>query len=155
MTAPIHQTDSAAPIAKVIAEARGMLGTRFAHMGRSAFSVDCVGLLVLAGQRAGLLPQDFRTRSYSRVINPEVLHADLEEWLDPVAANLPPQAGDVVVFAMGNSEQHVGLITEVGPAGWRFIHAHEGGTTGGKVVERRMDPWWQARMRRLYRWRSR
>jgi hypothetical protein len=138
--------------ADVIAEARGLIGTRFAHMGRSAYSVDCVGLLVIAGQRAGLLPIDFQTRSYTPVINAEVLRADLEEWLDPVAGNLAPQPGDVALFVMGRSEQHVGLITEVGPTGWRFVHAHQ---ARGKVVEQRLDTWWQARLRQLYRWRAR
>lgn len=109
-------TGGIAAAARVVAEARALVGVRFRLHGRTPEQgLDCVGLTALALARAGhvgSLPLDYglRTRDVGRAIG----------WLDAaglVAADGQP--GDVALVRAGPVQLHLAVMV---PGG--FVHAH-------------------------------
>lgn len=135
---------------RIVAAARRYVGTPFRHMGRSEHGVDCVGLLIVAAKASGFLPRDYETRNYSRVVNPDVLAADLAQFLRPLPADAAPRPADVALFCVAGSAQHVGLVTATLPEP-RILHAYE---PVGAVVEHAMGEIWRRRLARLFRWKE-
>ena len=43
---------------RVLAEARALLGTQWRHLGRSETGIDCIGLVLVAAARAGIVLPD-------------------------------------------------------------------------------------------------
>lgn len=133
----------------LITAARSYSGVRFLHAGRSRQGLDCVGLLIVAARDAGLL-SDYDHRDYGQVINPDILRAEIERFCLPIAAE-QMQAGDVLLFAIAGSAQHVGLCAQAGSSGARVLHAYQ---SAGKVVEHALDGRWQRRLVAVYRFRG-
>lgn len=112
--------------AAMVGAARGMVGRRWRHQGRSATGVDCVGLVILSARAAGFTVED--VTGYSR----RALGAGFLEHFRPrmrgvtLAEGLP---GDVLVFTETVYPCHCGVLGDVlaaGPAGPTVIHAHGG-----------------------------
>ena len=113
---------------EVLARARALLGTRFRPQGRAAAEgLDCVGLVAVAlGVRDA--PRDYALRGGSPLRLAQALRA---AGLSPVA-NMRP--GDVLVFAPGPGQLHLGLFTGSG-----LIHGDAGLR---RVTERPLPfPW--------------
>jgi NlpC/P60 family putative phage cell wall peptidase len=137
---------------RIVAEARGWIGTPYHHQAsRKGVGCDCVGL-VRGVWRAAIGPE------------PEVMPAYSGDWgaangadsllalgqrhftpVDPEAMD----AGDVVVFRMrgGRVAKHCGIVTSVVWAEARFIHAQE----GVPVAEVALSPWWRQRIAGAFR----
>lgn len=102
-------------------------GTRFHHQGRlPGTGLDCIGVVVCAGQAAGLRMVDHT--AYGRNPNPRVLLAYIDrnfERIDEADAGI----GDVLLYWFRSPEvpQHGALIVNhparVGPSA---MHAHAG-----------------------------
>jgi len=119
---------------RFVASARNMVGTPFGHRGRSARKVDCVGLVALALASVGRTVAD--RRSYGR--NP------VQDGLREVCEahfGLPitdaPQAGDVALFAWGNTApNHVGILFDHPNGGLAVVHAL---AQNRRVIEHGLD----------------
>lgn len=142
-------TEKADP-AKFVAAARSLLGARWRHLGRKPWAVDCIGLLALSAQGAGLAFKD--ARDYGR----EPWDGRLgRELADRFGAPLPPKearVGDIALIRWRKGEpSHVAIVGNH-PDGWlTLIHAHN--VRG--VVEHSLAPPFESVVVEVYRpWRD-
>jgi cell wall-associated NlpC family hydrolase len=107
--------------AEFVAAARELKGTRWRHRGRKRWAVDCLGLIVLAGRRAGITAEDV-TR-YGREPWDDALRKGLRERFgEPVT---DPRAGDIAVIRWRKDEpSHVAIIADHPDGGLSLIHSH-------------------------------
>ena len=106
-----------------VAGARELVGTRWRHRGRKPWAVDCVGLIVLAGRKAGLTAAD--VFGYGREPWEDTLRKGCRErWGEPVPlADARP--GDIAIFRFGKGEpSHIGILGDHPLGGLSLIHAH-------------------------------
>lgn len=136
--------------AEIAAAARGWLGTPFVHQGRRrGIGVDCAGVVIGVARELGL--SQFDTRSYPAQPDPVQMRALLEAHLDPVAWT-ERRAGDILWFRVELDPQHLGLLVDAGEAP---VMVHAFGRPGVmKVVETRVDAFWQERLAGCYRYRG-
>lgn len=136
----------------VIAEARALLGVRFAHQGRHpAYGLDCLGLLLIVAARTGLLPADSGAEAvradYSSRPDGAYLMGRLDHWLVRQERARP---GDVLLLDIHGEPQHLALATDYPtPGALGMIHAY---APARKVVEHRYDATWQQATRAIYGW---
>lgn len=123
--------------AAVVAKARSLVGTKFAHLGRSDLGVDCVGLVIVSFRAAGLPIRDFENYKH-RDTELDYVEASREVW--PLCDSyLVADEGDAFLFAMrGTNPTHFGIATAQGT----LIQAS---TKKGEVVEHRFDERWSRR----------
>jgi cell wall-associated NlpC family hydrolase len=119
----------------------------FVHAGRSWTGVDCVGLLLCVAHDLGLTEWD--DVNYSTIVEVQRMRQDVERFGDPVDWQ-DRQVGDIILFKVAGSAQHVAMITQLGDEP-RMVHALMG---VDKVVEQRIDPPWERRVVQVYRWRG-
>lgn len=130
--------------ADVVAEARTWLGTPFKHQGRvKGAGVDCVGLLFGIAWALGW--QHANEGTYGHRPDPRRMRLALAQHMQPIAVKEVMPA-DVYWMAFDNDPSHVALVTEHG-----ILHA---AASLRRVVEHRLDPVWQARIRGAYRFRE-
>lgn len=105
-----------------VTAARGFKGTRWRHRGRKPWAVDCVGLLKLAGDAAGLQLVDQRV--YGREPWEDQLRKAMRDHFgDPVAS--PWRPGDVALIRWNKGEpSHVAIVGDHPNGGLTLIHAH-------------------------------
>lgn len=139
--------------ARVLAAARGFLGTPYRHQGsRRGVGCDCLGLV------RGIWRELYGTE-------PERPGAYAADWAetgggDPLMAaagrhfvGLPvaeARPGDLVLFRWraGGAAKHCGVLDEPGDGGGaRLIHAYE----GAAVVSSPLTPGWAGRIAAAYR----
>lgn len=91
---------------KIVQNARKFIGTPFRHSGRSTLGIDCVGLLYMAYNRAGIeLPKN-DGRSYTigwwKQTNAEerIFNALVNCGFLPLLNNELPDKGDVPLFRL-------------------------------------------------------
>lgn len=105
-----------------VACARELKGARWRHRGRKPWAVDCIGLLVLAGEKAGLDLRD--QRGYGRDPWEDQLRQGLRAHFGPPIDG-PRLPGDVVLIRWGRGEpSHVAILGEHPDGGLTLIHAH-------------------------------
>jgi NlpC/P60 family putative phage cell wall peptidase len=126
--------------ARVVAEARGWIGTPYVHQAsvRGA-GADCLGLLrgvwrAVVGPEPEAMPA--YTPDWGEAGGRELLLAAARRWLVPHEVARP---GDVLLFRMadGRVAKHLGIC-----AGASFIHAY----TGHGVVESPLSGPWARRV---------
>ena len=115
---------------RAFVRARRLVGARFRPQGYDpATGLDCVGLVWAAYAAAGrrlVRPRDYPLRGWSRERIAEALRR-----ADFVAADGPPQSGDVALLALAAGQFHLVML---GPD--RCVHAHAGLR---RVVETPLD----------------
>ena len=116
----------------VIDLARGWLGVRWRHQGRSRMGVDCVGLCFCVAQELSLDVEDIRT--YPRRIDGSKLRAYLGRHLQPVCPG-QMRGGDIGLFRDKGFPVHVGFIARQRGVE-TVIHAHAGRR---KVIEEPLE----------------
>jgi NlpC/P60 family putative phage cell wall peptidase len=128
--------------ARVLAEARGWIGTPYVHQAScKGAGADCLGLLrgvwrAVKGDEPCLVPA--YTPDWAEPGRHEVLLEAAAAWLvpKPLAEAAP---GDVLVFRMraGSIAKHLGIQGDTGDRA-SFVHAY----SGHAVVESPLsDPW--------------
>lgn len=122
--------------------ARGWVGTRWVHQGRTKDGIDCAGLLIVAGADVGVVVPDLQ--GYRRTPNPEKFVGFLMDITDPQTTIEPGYFG---IFRDGNQPCHVGVFGER-DGRTTLIHAYVG---TGKVIE---EPYAHDWPRRLFAIRS-
>jgi hypothetical protein len=121
------------PFDRFVGAARALLGARWRHRGRKPWAVDCIGLLVLAGEAVGI---EIRApKVYGREPWDDQLRQGLRDHFgEPVAG--PYQPGDVALIRWGVGEpSHVAILADGAHGVLTMIHAHN---LHG-VVEHRLD----------------
>lgn len=128
--------------ARIVAEARGWIGTPYRHQGtlRGA-GADCLGLLrgvwrAILGEEPERVPP--YTQDWAEPSGQEMLADAADRWLRRKCLT-DAGAGDVLLFRMrdGSIAKHLGLAADLGDAP-TFIHAY----TGHGVIESPLsDPW--------------
>jgi hypothetical protein len=105
---------------QVTAEARGWLGVRWRHQGRTRAGVDCAGLVVMVARALELT--DYDATGYSRRASGFDFVRHFQAAMQSVRV-AEAQAGDVLVFADGAYPCHCGFLSL-----WQdhphLIHAH-------------------------------
>lgn len=134
--------------ARLVEEARLLVGVPFQHAGRSTRGLDCVGLLVLATRNAGMDVYD--NPLYSPVVDSEYMQAELAMAARRLTPDEPTRMGDVLLFRIGRSPQHLALVSSTVHVPYTIIHAYQ---TVGRVVEQGLDPTWASRLADRYEWR--
>lgn len=94
--------------AEILAQARGLIGTPWRHLGRTETGLDCIGLVLVAAARAGLVLRD--PAPYPRHPQGHELRRAIAAHLDlvPIA---DARDGDVLLCAAGRWGGHVGLAS--------------------------------------------
>ncbi len=137
----------------VIAAARAYLGTRFAHQGRSADGLDCLGLLIATADDLGLA---FNNQPASTLDVPQygsrpdvvMLKKKLDGHLVSIHFN-EARAADIALLKIDGSPQHLALLTDYPLASeLGMIHAY---APARQVTEHRYDPHWRRATYALYR----
>lgn len=104
--------------------ARTLLGARWRHRGRKRWAVDCIGLLVLAGDAADLKWDVIRIeKRYGREPWDDRLRKELRlRFGEPVK---DWQLGDIALIRWNQGEpSHVAIIGDHPDGGLSMIHAH-------------------------------
>ena len=137
----------------VIACARQSIGVRFAHQGRSAAGLDCLGLLILTAQTLGLQFDDdavdaLDIPNYGTRPDTLLLRKKLDKHLTPIHLR-DVRMADVVVLKIDGLPQHLALITDYPMQGeLGMIHAY---APARQVVEHRYDAHWRQNSYLAYR----
>lgn len=128
------------------AAARHYLGTPFRHQGRNpALGIDCIGLIVLAGQDAGFLFPAFDRTDYGTDPAHGLLQGYLRLAFGPPVSDMQP--GDVVAIDYHGTVRHVGIVG-AHPQGLSLIHTN---MAIGRVSEARIDAKWRKRIKAVFR----
>ena len=131
---------------RIVAEARGWIGTPYVHQGSArGAGTDCLGLLrgvwrALYGEEPAPVPA--YTQDWAEPSGREELLAAAERWLQrkPVAEAAP---GDLLLFRMreGRVAKHLGIAARIGPEA-SFVHAYN----GHGVIESPLSAPWARRI---------
>lgn len=132
-----------------IEAARELLGARFMHKGRGPFAVDCVGLVIIALDKAGLPVRPLDCIDYEEK---RAWDYGLEDAVGKVAKPTSLDAiqpGDLVIIQWPRTPapSHVALVTNYVYGGLGLIHAY----SRGGVVEHAITKQWQRRLTGAYR----
>lgn len=125
----------------LIRAARGWIGTRWQHHGRTRAGVDCVGLLIALARDCRLVDEERldriekSTAGYSRYPSGDTLKRALDEVLCRTSVG-EARAGDVALIRMRGELCHVGLLADHPDGGMSLIHSVA--MSPRRVVEQRM-----------------
>ena len=150
---PPRDGEGEARRARVVAAARGWLGTPYRHQASvKGQGADCLGLVrgvwrEVVGEEPEAAPP-YRP-DWAEVGGEETLWAAARRWL----VEIPPERaglGDVLLFRMaaGTPAKHCAVLSAVEGPERRMIHAY----WGRSVVESWMGPWWRRRLVAAFRW---
>jgi cell wall-associated NlpC family hydrolase len=104
---------------RVVKVAREYLGTRWVHQGRiKGKSIDCLGLLVCVAREFGAKVLKDRTDYDFTNIDTEAMRKVLEFYMKTIPER-ESRPGDVVLFKIAGSPQHLGILTGKG-----MVHAN-------------------------------
>lgn len=108
--------------AAFVAAARALQGARWRHRGRKPWALDCIGLVVLAGTRAGLNVQD--ETGYGREPWDDRLCKGCRERFGAPRPASEARLGDIAIIRWGKAEpSHMGIVGDH-PHGLSLIHVH-------------------------------
>ena len=136
-----------APGLRIVAAARGWIGTPYVHQASlKGAGTDCLGLLrgiwreVLGSEPEAVPPY---TADWSEAARREDLRAAAERWLLPVPEG-QAGPGQVLLFRMreGAVAKHLGISALAAGGGESFVHAY----TGHGVVESPLSAPWARRI---------
>lgn len=104
---------------EIVQAAREWIGVRWAHLGRNKYGLDCVGLIIKAGEGAGARVVDIDV--YPRRPDGTLITRFRRQGIEtPVKDS---RVGDVLVFTMGRAPCHAGVLAWH-EGRYTVIHAH-------------------------------
>jgi cell wall-associated NlpC family hydrolase len=121
--------------ARFVEEARSYIGTPWKHLGRARSGIDCIGLLLVAGEKSGVV-QKFEFTAYTRNPNGTSLLDEFDKY-----CNQKPlteiRRGDILITRDTSVllPCHCGIIDERFGE-FRLIHAY---AKARRVVESRLE----------------
>lgn len=127
-----------------VAAARGHFGVRHRHQGRTAWAVDCLGLVVRSCAAVGRALPD--RKGYGRDPQADGLQRVMRAEFGPPATGYV-HGGVAAMRWKGATEcSHVGIVFMLGGEWW-LIHSY---SSVGRVVEHRIDDAWAALIEEVY-----
>lgn len=120
----------------VVRAARGWLGVKWQHQGRTRHGIDCLGLIIVVADQIGI-PYEGHTPKYPRQGDGRALMALLKTRLVQIRRD-EIKPGDVLMFNAGPFPYHIGIATD-GANGIGVIHAR---ADRRAVVEHDLDGQW-------------
>lgn len=106
---------------QIIATARSYIGTKWRHRGRTQRGMDCVGLVVLSCQSAGIEIEDYV--GYGREPWNDRLRQELKQQFGNPTDDWQP--GDIALFEIEHQRpRHIGILGNYKYGGLSLIHAH-------------------------------
>jgi NlpC/P60 family putative phage cell wall peptidase len=138
--------------ARIVAAARGWLGTPYRHQASlKGQGADCLGLVrgvwreIIGGEPEATPPY---APDWAEVGGEEALWGAARRWLVEVSPTAA-KAGDVLLFRMApeSPAKHCAILTEADREG-RMVHAY----WGRAVVESWMGSWWRRRLVAAFAW---
>lgn len=100
---------------------RSLVGARWRHRGRKASAVDCIGLVTLSMEAAGMKIDG--PRRYGREPWDGQLQRGLERHFGKPVSQ--PRPGDIALIRWGREEpSHLAIIGDHPNGGLSLIHAH-------------------------------
>lgn len=124
--------DAAVTPATLIEAARSFVGVPFLHQGRTQNGLDCIGLVVAALTKVGVVFYE-EPPTYSRLPHGDSLLDPLRSYCTPVEAVEP---GVLIAIRFRREVTHVALVT--GPT---IIHSY---ASALRAVEHGFDRRWRA-----------
>lgn len=142
--------DRQSKIDAFVTEARSFVGCKWGHRGRSRYRVDCIGLVVLSLQAAGLQMRD--RLDYGRYPWQDGLDREMREHFGDAVDYYDLEPGDIVTMrGIGQPEPgHVGVIARAATGYLTLIHSYNA-DANTRVVEHRIDDAWSRRIAAVYR----
>jgi hypothetical protein len=138
----------------VVACARAHIGVRFAHQGRGADGLDCLGLLLAVAQQlrlnfGALSVQQIDIPDYGLRPDTALLQSCLSQHLWRLSPADSVQPADIVLLKVDGSPRHLAFLSDYPFPGERgMIHAY---APAHQVVEHRYDRHWQRATHAAYR----
>lgn len=139
-------------VEQTITHARSLIGTKWRHMGRSTFGVDCLGLVILSLKSAGY-PFKYERRYGREPWKDGLREALVDHFGEPFEKYGDFKPGDVALIKWETNEQpaHVGLVADYRYGGLSLIHSY----SLISVTEHRIDRRWKKKIIEVYRpWQS-
>lgn len=125
--------------------ARSLIGVKWRHRGRKPWAVDCVGLVALSLQAAGITVQD--ATDYGREPWQDNLQARLQKRFGSPILEQQWQAGDIAVFKAPNRGPcHIGFLADYKYGGFSLLHSHAQHNT----IEHALDDRWRRMLVEVY-----
>jgi cell wall-associated NlpC family hydrolase len=131
-------------VPRLVDALHAMRGTPFAHQGRGAAGLDCVGLLLRGLAEQGVevdAPANYTPGAAGALLLSALNASPL---LYPLADTGEPHAGEVMVFRIWRHAQHVAVAAGAG----NMIHA----ILGPGVVVVTISALWRKRLVARYGW---
>lgn len=125
-------------MSEVVQAARAFLGAPYHHQGRSAYGMDCAGLIVAAYAALGITLIDLP--AYGREPWRDGLRRCVEDNFQRADREVEP--GDILLLRVRREPQHLAIVTDRG-----MIHSY---ASVGKVVETSLDAFWRDRIVGVY-----
>lgn len=117
---------------RIVAAARGWLGTPFHHQGRlKGVGVDCAGVIVGVTKELGIVEVD--VQGYGHRPDSRELERICHQHMTPVPVD-HAKPGDVLLIQIDKAPQHLAFRTDVG-----MLHSY---APLRRVVEHRIDEEW-------------
>src|SRR5690606_34666530 len=121
------------------------IGTKWRHRGRQPWAVDCVGLVVLSLQAAGLQIED--DIHYGREPWKASLQKRLRERFGDPIPEQEWKAGDIAVFkAPQRGPSHIGFLADYKYGGFSLVHSH----AQHNCIENALDARWRRLLVEVY-----
>ncbi len=138
---------------KIVEIARTWLGTKFHYTGRvkkngiNNGGVDCIGLIIKVGEEIDFCANgkniiNYDYLDYSRYPD----HKEMRNFLDSHFKKITKMElsfGDIIYLNFQNMLEHVAIFSDIG-----MIHCY---VEAGKVVEHRINTYWQEKIVGYYR----
>lgn len=135
---------------KLVEAARGYLGVKWRHRGRSKHGLDCAGLGVLAYRDCGVEVPDFTL--YGREPHDDGLIKYLTAALgEPLPTGYVLKDGDIIVLRFVKEPHHVGIVAEANYGGMPALNVIHADGAAGRVLEVRLDDTTMKRITHVYR----
>lgn len=121
---------------KIVAAARGWLGTPFHHQGRlKGVGVDCAGVIVEVARELNI--GDVDMQGYGHRPDSRELERLCHEHMTRVPVD-QAKPGDVLLILIDKAPQHLAFRTDVG-----MLHSY---APARRVVEHRIDDGWASQI---------
>lgn len=138
----------------ILKASKSWINTKFHYTGRikvnknNSGGVDCIGLIIKVGQEINstyngknLIYYDYLT--YSRYPNHNEMKKFLEKYFIKIDKK-QAKTGDLVYINFNNGLEHIGILSKIG-----IIHCY---VDVGKVVEHRIDDYWNNKIIDYFRY---